>query len=211
MRSVGAVTALADRVLESPRLYDRVQRIFGLYEVREKVADVLLSLEPGTVLDVGAGTGNFYPVIPAEFEYIALDVDDKKLGRIREKYHGIRTVKASGTEIPFADAAVDHTLCIAVSHHLTDVEFDRLVFELARVTRQKLVFVDALNVPRLRSRALWSIDRGSHPRSVDVLRRTLERRFAIEQIEIFTIHHRYAIVVASTPMVKTDRGKEPPA
>jgi hypothetical protein len=105
-------------------------------------------------------------------------------------------VHASGTKLPFDDAGVDYSLCVDVSHHLLDDEFDDLVSELARVTRTKLVFVDALRVSRLASRLLWTIDRGSYPRPLEAVRTTLERRFVLDELDVFTIHHTYVMAVA---------------
>jgi ubiquinone/menaquinone biosynthesis C-methylase UbiE len=186
-----------DHVLDSPRLYDRVQKIFGLDELRRRVGSVLAHLDPGILLDVGAGTANFYSVVPDDFEYIALDPDDRKLMRVRQKYPDVQTVHGSGTHLPFSDAEIDYTLCIDVSHHLHDDELERLVNELARITRRKLIFVDALETPRLVSKLLWTIDRGSHPRSLDALRHRLEQRFFFEQFGVFTIQHAYMMVVAA--------------
>jgi SAM-dependent methyltransferase len=190
------LTALAERVLGSPRLYDWVQRIVGFEELRRRVANVLERLEPGTLLDVGAGTGGFFPVVPPEFGYIALDVDDRKLARIRERFPEVRTVAGSGTALPFADDAVDYSLCINVSHHLSDRDLERLVSELGRVTRRTLVFVDALRARRIASSVLWSLDRGSHPRSLEVIRAALETRFSLDVFESFTIRHAYLMTTA---------------
>ncbi len=185
-----------DHVLGSARLYDGVQRIAGLEALRPRVGSVLASLEPGLIVDVGAGTGNFYRVVPGGFTYVALDVDERKLARARQKYPGVRTMLADATTLPLADAEADYTLCIDVSHHLTDVELTGLVAGLARVTRRKLIFVDALDVPRLPSRVLWAIDRGSHRRSRTTVRDALERSFTLERFETFTIRHVYALAVA---------------
>ena len=46
------------------------------------------------------------------------------------------------------------------------------------------------------SRLLWSIDRGSFPRSQEVLRRFLEEYYVLEQAEVFTVLHRYFVCVA---------------
>jgi SAM-dependent methyltransferase len=205
------MTGFAYLLIGSPRLYDRVQKIFGLEDVRRRIARALSSLEPGSLLDVGAGTGNFYPVVPAGFEYIALDRDETKLRHLRQKFPNARTVCASGTDIPFEDRGVDYTLCVAVSHHLADNELDRLIAELARVTRYKLVFVDALNVPRVMSRLLWAGDRGTHPRSLDVLSRALEQCFVFEQIECFRIHHSYFMAVAAVRIPELPSRDEPGA
>jgi ubiquinone/menaquinone biosynthesis C-methylase UbiE len=195
---IGTLTVtLLEHVLDSPRLYDRVQKIFGLDELRRRVGSVLAHLDPGILLDVGAGTANFYSVVPDDFEYIALDPDDKKLMRVRQKYPDVQTVLGSGTRLPFNDAEIDYTLCIDVSHHLRDDALEQLVDELARITRRKLIFVDALEAPRPVSKLLWAIDRGSHPRSLDALRRRLEQRFIFEQFGVFTIQHAYMMAVAA--------------
>jgi SAM-dependent methyltransferase len=186
----------AERVLGDARLYDRVQRIFGLGKLRARVSSVIASLEPGLIVDVGGGTANFYAAVPAGFTYVVLDVDEKKLARAREKYPAIRTVLADATTLPLADSEADYTLCIDVSHHLTDDEFERLVAGLGRITRQALIFVDALDVPRLRSKLLWAIDRGSHSRSLDAVRAALERSFTLERFETFEIQHAYVLAVA---------------
>jgi SAM-dependent methyltransferase len=198
------LSALTERVLGDPRLYDCVQRIFGIDEIRRRITEVLKRLEPGTLLDVGAGTAGFYPLLPAGFEYLALDVDDRKLSRAREKFPEVRTLHGSGADMPLADAAVDYTLCVDVSHHLDDDELQQLVRELARVTGRKLVFVDALAVPRLANKLFWSIDRGSYPRAAHMLRLALERHFTLERFDTFKIHHVYAIAVGIpvTPVPK---------
>lgn len=188
---------MSERVLGDPRLYDRVQRIFGLDELRRRVADVFAALEPGTLLDVGAGTAGFYPVIPDDFDYIALDVDERKLSRVRQKFPDVRTVRGSGTDVPLGDRSVDYTLCVDVSHHLDDGGLEQLIQELSRITERNLVFIDALRVPRLPSRVFWALDRGNHPRSADTLRRELERGFALQRFETFKIHHVYAIAVGT--------------
>lgn len=188
--------SIIERMLGSPMLYDRVQKIFGLDELRRRVAPALARLEPGVLIDVGAGTANFYPIVPSGIEYVAVDVDRRKLELAEEKFPGIRTVHASGTGLPFDDAAIDHALCVNVTHHLLDDELDGLVSELARVTRTSLVFVDALRVSRLASRLLWHIDRGSHPRPLDSVRAALGRRFVVDELDVFTIHHTYVMVVA---------------
>jgi hypothetical protein len=76
-----------------------------------------------------------------------------------------------------------------------------MVAELARVTRQELVFVDPLRTGRLASRALWSIDRGSHPRTYEELLGRLTSHFASLQTEELTLLHRY-IVFVGTPRAK---------
>ena len=109
----------------------------------------------------------------------------------------MRTTLASGTDIPLENDAVDHALCVGVSHHLGDDELDPFLAEIARVTRRTLVFVDALKVPRVASRLLWAIDRGNHPRPLEPLRGVLERRFELERVETFAIQHVFVLAVGA--------------
>jgi hypothetical protein len=50
--------------------------------------------------------------------------------------------------------SIDVALCLALSHHLTDVQLERMIDELRGVVRRGLVFFDALDVRgRLPSRS----------------------------------------------------------
>ena len=100
-------------------------------------------------------------------------------------------------QAPIGPKSVDQALCIAVAHHLADGELSRAFREIARVVKRRLIFLDPLDCPRLMSRMLWSIDRGSFPRSAEVLRKFLEESYVLEQAEVFTVLHRYFVCVAT--------------
>jgi ubiquinone/menaquinone biosynthesis C-methylase UbiE len=161
------------------------------------VAPILGRLGPGTLLDVGAGTGSFYELLPAHVDYVPLDVDRRKLDRLGEKLAGVDGVLASATELPFGDQSFDYTLCTNVAHHLSDRDFGAMVDELARVTRRQLVLIDPLRTDRLASKLLWRIDRGSHPRSYDEIVERLTPRFAHQHVEALTLLHRYILFVGT--------------
>jgi ubiquinone/menaquinone biosynthesis C-methylase UbiE len=185
-----------ERILGNAALYDVVQRAAGLERLKRRVAPILGGLGPGTLLDVGAGTGSFYELLPRHVDYVPLDVDPRKLTRLREK-HGVEGVLGSATELPFDARAFDYALCTNVAHHLSDPDLRLLVDELARVTRGQLVFVDPLRTTRLASRVLWSVDRGSFPRSYDELVERLTSRFAVRQAGALTLFHSYVVFVGT--------------
>jgi SAM-dependent methyltransferase len=188
---------ISERILGNAVLYDAVQRAAGIGRLRHRLAPVLSRLEPGRLLDVGAGTGAFYGLVPPHVEYVPLDVDARKLERLRVKHRHITGVVASGTELPFESASFDYALCVNVAHHLADADLELTLAELARVTGRKLVFVDPLRLGRITSRLLWSVDRGSHPRTYEQLVERLSRRFAPLQAEAFTILHGYLLFVGT--------------
>jgi SAM-dependent methyltransferase len=199
-----SLNSLFDRICGSPVLYDAVQRAAGLEGLKRRLSPILGHLGPGTLLDVGAGTGSFYALLPPHVKYVPLDVDDRKLDRLRQKHKGVDGIVASATALPFEEASFDYTLCTNVAHHLSDPELHLLVAELARVTRRQLVFVDPLVTKRLASRVLWSIDRGSYPRSYEELVETLTARFDNQQTEALALLHRYVVFVGTPRSTAAD-------
>jgi SAM-dependent methyltransferase len=199
------VSSFSERILGNAVLYDTVQRAAGLERLRRRLSPILGELGPGTLLDVGAGTGAFYGLLPPHVKYVPLDTDERKLDRLREKHGEIGGVVASATALPFDEASFDYTLCTNVSHHLSDADLRLVIAELARVTRQQLVFLDALRIHRFASRLLWKIDRGSQPRSFEELVAVLTTRFADQSLETFTSLHTYLLFIG-TPLNLRKRG-----
>jgi SAM-dependent methyltransferase len=182
---------------ENPRVFDAVQRLVGQSIVYRRIARVLAPAPGETVLDVGAGTGNLARILPAEIDYWALDNDPAKLHRLAQKVPRARALQCTALDIEMPDAAVDWTVCVAVAHHLDDRQLPLLVAELARVTRQRLIFLDPLAATGPGTAALlWRYDRGSHPRSERTLLDRLSRCFEFEHVERFRVFHRYVLCSA---------------
>jgi SAM-dependent methyltransferase len=191
------VGSLFDRIRGNAVLYDAVQRAAGMERLRRRLEPVLGGLEQGRLLDVGAGTGAFFDLLPQHLTYVPLDVDPRKLERLHAKHGQIEGVVGSATDLPFEARSFEYTLCTNVAHHLSDADLDLMVSEIQRVTSRQLVFVDPLRVDRVASRLLWRIDRGSFPRVYEELVEKLSRAFTPQQAEAFTILHRYLLFVGA--------------
>jgi len=187
---------LGHNVLSHPKLYDLVQWVVGGAKVNARLVPRLAGAENQIVLDVGAGTGGLRALLPGNCRYIWMDNDPQKLRGYTAR-RGDSALLGSALQLALAPKSVDQALCMAVAHHLEDAELRLALQEIARVIRHKLVFLDPVDCPaRPLSRLLWSIDRGSFPRSPEVLRRFLEERYALEQAEVFTVLHSYFVCVA---------------
>lgn len=185
-----------NRLLEHPGLYDAIQRAAGVERTKQLLLPYFKQIGSDTVVDVGAGTGVYAELVPPEAAYVGVDVDAGKLARIVERWPMRQTVVADATKLPFSDASFEHGICIALAHHLDDEGLDRLVDELARVVRQRVLFVDPVWDPRSRrGRLLWRIDRGAYPRLETDLVHALERRFEIDLCRHYAIHHHYVFCV----------------
>jgi ubiquinone/menaquinone biosynthesis C-methylase UbiE len=178
------------------RVYDLVQRFMGCEHSLKRLAPYLVPFAGGVVLDVGAGTGNCARITPASSRYIWLDNDAEKLRGFRAKISTGLAMLGDATCIALRAKSVDVALCVAMSHHLSDLELAGLFRELARVCRTRLIFVDpVINPNSLVSDLLWRYDRGSYPRSVGQLCSSVEQHFELECREEYAIYHHYLLCV----------------
>ena len=190
--------SLAHKIVSQPRVYDWVQKAVGAEEVGRFLAPHLKESAGHSLLDVGAGTGNNRRLLPDSTRYIWMDNDPQKLSGYRAKQARALGVLGDATQLSFRDKSVDYGLCTAVFHHLNDAELDRLVNELARVIRRRLIAVDALEcLDRPMSNLLWKYDRGSFPRTAERLRAALGRRFDLHFVDELTVYHRYILCIAN--------------
>jgi SAM-dependent methyltransferase len=171
-------------VLDHPRVYDTVQRLGRWHLTARRLKSVLVEASGQLVLDVGAGTGNLAPLLPPDAEYIAIDNDPARIRSLERKNPEARCMVRSALDTGLEDGAVDWSVCNGLAHHLEDEDVPRLIEELARVTRKRLVFVEPLwPGGRLINAILWRYDRGSHPRPESTLLAALRAHFVLDQIE----------------------------
>ena len=196
MKSRGLLRTAAERFAARPAVYDLLQRVFGQKKNAERVTRALTECGGKIILDVGAGTGRYRDAIPRGGCYVWLDEDPIKLQGFRSRDTDDPALLGDATHLGIANRCVGVTLCSGLSHHLADDEVSKLFAELARVTRDKLVFLDAVDDPSSRvSRMLWSADRGSYPRTEERLLELLGRHFAIESHERFKPAHTFVLCV----------------
>jgi len=200
--TAGRLERAAAALVARPAVYAVVQALAGQARVAARLGSALASLAPhGPLLDVGSAEGGFASRLGLDPFF--LDIDLRPLAALRRRRPRSRAAAGDATRLPCRDSAFDVSLCVAVSHHLDDGQLERVVSELARVTRGHLVFLDALrNDRRSLSRWLWRFDRGRHPRTRSELQSVLERRFRLRNPEEFTVHHQYALWIGS-PLLPT--------
>jgi SAM-dependent methyltransferase len=189
----GLVAGIKHFVLARPFVYDLVQRHLG-GDIAPPLVKALAATGGKTVLDLGAGTGMIAGHLPPGATYVWLDNDVVKLRGLEEHDVECLAVIGDASRLPLADESVDFTATASVSHHLPDEAFAGFVAEAARVTREALVFLDAVKTPRLTSRVLWAGDLGRHPRTEDEIVSALGRHFDVDHIERFRTRHDYVLL-----------------
>jgi SAM-dependent methyltransferase len=182
-------------LLGNPRVYDFQQTHGGGPQIAAEVKKALRDADDATVIDIGAGTGMAATIVPARTRYVWLDNDKLKLRGLLSKPVDCFAVLGDATRLPFPDGGADWTLMVEVSHHLPAEAFDDCLDEVARVTRNRFIFVDAVRGNRLRSKLLWQLDLGRFPRTEEDLLLALGQRFDLQAIERFRVNHDHLLCV----------------
>jgi len=129
-------------------------------------------LTPGaslTLLDVGTGLGDIPAAIAARarsrgarVRTIGLDEARDLLAAARSRIDA--TTCASANSLPFRDRSIDIVICSQLLHHFADQDLERLVRELDRVARTRVIIAD-LRRSRLAAAGFWlaSFPLGFHP------------------------------------------------
>lgn len=184
-------------VLDNPRLYNAVQLLGGWKLVTARRLRSALAGASGQVLDIGAGTGNVADLLPPGTTYVAVDNDPVRVRYLEHKLPTARCLLRSALDTGLEDDAVDWTVCVGLAHHLEDEDLPRLIREMARVTRKRLVFVDPLwpGKPVIDD-ILWRVDRGCHPRPETTLLAALRSHFIVDRVERLRPLHESLLCLA---------------
>ena len=97
---------------------------------------------PGSVCDVGCGTGHLLGVLAANTKGVSrkfTGVDFQLESGLAERYPAIEFREADVEHLPFPDRAFDTVICTHVLEHV--LRIDRTIQELRRITARRLLIV----------------------------------------------------------------------
>jgi SAM-dependent methyltransferase len=105
--------------------------------LRKRTAFIARICRPGSALDVGCGTGALAERLAARgFEVTGVDPSEGMLEIMRARDPELIAVRASGTELPFADDSFDLVLTVAAMHHIAEPGAVRQTLaEMTRVSK----------------------------------------------------------------------------
>jgi ubiquinone/menaquinone biosynthesis C-methylase UbiE len=130
--------------------FDRFDRYLN-YASRVHKQSAFDGIEPGTVVEIGAGTGANIRYLPAGTHLIAIEPNLRMHERLRRRCQraGIDlTIVASGAEaIPLDDGSVDEVICSLVLCTVSDT--DKVLAEIQRVLKPggRFRFVEHVAAP----------------------------------------------------------------
>ncbi len=133
----------------------RINRFFG--DAQALRASLLKDIQRSgakdfSVLDVGAGSGELLRVtarwtksVKIRAHLTGLEMNPEAARAIIEESHGfpeINVVRGDACALPFGDDAFDYAICSLVTHHFCDEDVVRVLRELSRVARRRVLVID---------------------------------------------------------------------
>lgn len=166
------VTSGIRSVLSHPAAYRALQSLLGAPRFRNALTREYLRPQPGTtVIDIGCGTGELFPHMPAGVNYLGFDLSADYIRQAQQREGGADRFFCADVGEVDADRLPPCELVIAVGllHHLDDDQAAKLM----RTAHQKLLpggrlvtldcaFVEGQS--RI-ARAIIKADRGQNVRS----------------------------------------------
>lgn len=110
------------------------------------------NLDEFSVLDVGAGSGELLRTI-ADFardgkrraKLLGLELNARSAEAILEEsknYSEISAIRGDALNLPFADDSFEYAICSLFTHHFTDEPVVKILSEMRRVVRRKVIVID---------------------------------------------------------------------
>jgi SAM-dependent methyltransferase len=192
-------------------------RLFQAWMRREssvaRLKDQFLKITSGQrVLDIGCGPADILAHLPHNIDYHGYDAEPNYIATARARYgnRGSFAVRDVSSEPVDDIGTFDVIMSLAVLHHLSDVEADKLFASAAKVLRPggRVVTLDCAYVKGQNPIAhlLASLDRGKYVRSPDGYVALARRHF--EQADVTVLHdliavpYTHCIVEAQIPIIR---------
>ncbi|MGI8468727.1 MAG: methyltransferase domain-containing protein [Pyrinomonadaceae bacterium] len=110
------------------------------------------NLKEFSVLDVGAGSGELLRAIAdfarqrnAKTNLLGLELNARSAQATLEEskdYAEISAIRGDALNLPFKDSSFDYSICSLFTHHFTDENVVRILSEMQRVSRKKILVID---------------------------------------------------------------------
>ena len=203
------VTSGIRSVLSHPSVYNLTQSVFGAEAARENVVSRYVAASTGSrILDIGCGTAEILPHLPASVEYWGFDLSEDYIAAAKSRFgdRGQFHCADVGQYVGKDDLHdMDIVLASGVLHHLDDPESRSLISIAWEALRPggRLVTVDPTFAPGQSKASRWLVsrDRGQSVRTPESYRQLAAERFVATTIvvrhDLLRIPYSHCVMVCT--------------
>jgi 2-polyprenyl-3-methyl-5-hydroxy-6-metoxy-1,4-benzoquinol methylase len=111
----------------------------------DQIEPLLLDMKPETVLDIGCGSGRWYPYFEKQnVNYRGIDISENLVKMAQEKFPGVMFKACKVEDIPKPPHKFDLGFCYTTLEHITEEEFPKAVKAL-KESCKKLILIEPVN------------------------------------------------------------------
>lgn len=174
-------------LFDMPAVYNSVRTVllFGKGKMFSRIQKAVALQEGETLLDVGSGPGELSQLFSGD--YAGVDYSENYVSYAKKKYPSKKFFQGNVLELSIPEKSYDVVLLASFIHHFSDAEVEKILSNVAKVARKKVVLLEPC--PWKRNPLSWfllKMDRGAHVRSFEEQRRFVEKYFTLEKAETFT-------------------------
>jgi len=182
-------------MVSSSAVWNAIQRVLGAPDFKRRLYSSVLA-PSGRLLDFGCANGHVADVFQ-RYEYYGLDRDSRAIRRAAEVFRAHPNMQFICADIrthPFAENYFDQILFAGTIHHLPDPLLEEVLVEMHRALKPGGT-VHIIEPVRQESdgwqpRLLRWLDRGKYPRSLNQIRKLVDKTKGFEP-GVPTLHRPY--------------------
>ncbi|MFA5089611.1 MAG: class I SAM-dependent methyltransferase [Candidatus Omnitrophota bacterium] len=186
---------MLEKIGGNPYLFDFLQRLCNLGDLRRHVSSHLDAMPGESILDVGCGTGLYSTL--AKGTYVGVDLNEQYIKYAQSHYpDGQKTfIVGDITKLGLDGQMFDKTLYLAVLHHFCEEDNLNILRNIAAVTRKMAVILDLTypEKPTFMQRFFLAVERGEYVRPLKEQIRIIEQVFRVGDVSTVLNNSRFGL------------------
>ena len=154
------------RALNNPTLFNALRFVLNGGRYTDKVESVLKAKKGESVIDVGCGIGDHAYLVKGN--YVGIDFNPEFIRYAKRKYSrpNRKFMRMDATRMSFRRNSFDKAMYISMLHHFNDAQNMKVLREISRITRKRIIILDLVPDRHPFRKLLWKMDRGDYVRPV---------------------------------------------
>jgi len=169
-----------DKILDNAFVFNLVRSVTDSRDNLLKIVQKELAVkEDEKIIDIGCGLGNFSQATPGDYTGIDLNKSFIKFAKKKYRNKNKKFLVMDATKLPYSNNNFDKSMFLSMLHHFSEEENQKVLKELARVTKKYIVILDTLPTKKFVAGFLVKMDRGNYIRPLEEQLIILKKHFKI--------------------------------